>query len=109
MQCTATNRRGTQCERAAIHGGNVCYMHGGAAPQVRAAALKRIHSLVDPALEALAEALTDDAAQIRVAAAKDILDRAGYKPKDEIEHSGELSIADVLRQRKKRNGDGAGS
>lgn len=41
-QCTATNRAGTRCGRAAIAGGTVCHVHGGAAPQVRARARQRV-------------------------------------------------------------------
>lgn len=37
-RCTATNKGGKRCGRAAIEGGNVCRLHGGAAPQVRRAA-----------------------------------------------------------------------
>lgn len=80
-QCTAHSKRhGGQCGRPAILGGTVCYIHGGAAPQTKAAALRRILALVDPALEALSEALDDPSAAIRVSAAKDLLDRAGLKP-----------------------------
>ena len=52
--------------------------------------MRRIHSLVDPALEALAESLTDDIPQIRLAAAKDILDRAGYKPSEKLTLGGDI-------------------
>jgi hypothetical protein len=37
-RCTARNRQGERCKRAAIKGGTVCPMHGGKAPQVRDAA-----------------------------------------------------------------------
>jgi hypothetical protein len=42
-QCIATSKRsGDQCKRAAVPGATVCKMHGGGAPQVRAAAAKRL-------------------------------------------------------------------
>ena len=42
-QCTATaHRTGQRCGRAAITGATVCYVHGGAAPAVKAAAARRV-------------------------------------------------------------------
>jgi hypothetical protein len=41
-RCTATNRSGGRCGRAAILGGTVCDHHGGKAPAVRAAAYRRL-------------------------------------------------------------------
>lgn len=41
-RCTARRKNGQACKNYAILGGNVCRMHGGAAPQVRAAAKVRI-------------------------------------------------------------------
>ena len=42
-QCTATAKRtGERCEVNAIRGGTVCWHHGGAAPQVEAAAKERL-------------------------------------------------------------------
>lgn len=40
--CRATRRDGTPCGAYAIRGGTVCRMHGGAAPQVKAAAARRL-------------------------------------------------------------------
>lgn len=41
-RCTAKAKQtGERCKRAAIPGGHVCVMHGGAIPAVRAAAAKR--------------------------------------------------------------------
>ena len=60
----------------------MCYYHGGAAPQVKLKAQERIAALVDPALHHLAilieEAETD---AVKLAAIKDLLDRAGLSPK----------------------------
>ncbi len=41
-RCTARNRHGTQCGNPAVPGALVCTRHGGAAPQVREAGLRRI-------------------------------------------------------------------
>lgn len=40
-RCTATNRQGQRCGRAPAPGATVCNLHGGKAPQVRAAAARR--------------------------------------------------------------------
>lgn len=41
-RCSATSKRsGIQCKKPAIPGGTVCAMHGGSAPQVKAAAEQR--------------------------------------------------------------------
>lgn len=62
--------------------------HGGSAPAVKAAAARRLlEALVGPALTALKDIVEDlDApAQVRLAAAKDILDRCGFKPPTQVE------------------------
>jgi hypothetical protein len=41
-RCTATNRQGNPCGRAAIAGGSVCSRHGGGSPQAKAAAGRRL-------------------------------------------------------------------
>lgn len=41
-QCTATARSGDQCRRASTPGATVCHFHGGAAPQVKRAAARRL-------------------------------------------------------------------
>lgn len=41
-RCTATNRAGDRCGRAAILGGSVCKNHGGGTPAVKAAAARRL-------------------------------------------------------------------
>lgn len=43
-RCTARNRTGGQCGRAAIPGGTVCSSHGGNTPAVRAAAARRVEA-----------------------------------------------------------------
>lgn len=41
-QCSAHTSAGNQCRRQAVRGATVCYVHGGAAPQVKAAAARRL-------------------------------------------------------------------
>ena len=42
-RCTATSRQsGERCKRAPTPGASVCYYHGGAAPQVRKAAARKL-------------------------------------------------------------------
>lgn len=41
-QCTAHTSSGARCRRHAIRGGTVCATHGGRAPQVKAAAARRL-------------------------------------------------------------------
>ena len=60
-------------------------MHGGAAPQVKRAAEERLRELVDPALNRLTKLIEDESAGVALAAVKDVLDRAGYGPKQRIE------------------------
>ena len=44
VRCTAHRSDGGECQAWAIHGGRVCAAHGGRAPQVRAAARRRLES-----------------------------------------------------------------
>jgi hypothetical protein len=57
-QCTATSKTSrNRCTQPAIPGGSVCRYHGGAAPQVKAAAAARLRAMVDPALGVLEYAM----------------------------------------------------
>lgn len=76
-RCHATNRNGEQCGRSAIAGGTVCRYHGGAAPQVQAAARIRLTQLVDPALGRLARILIQGNDRDAMRAIENVLDRAG--------------------------------
>ena len=79
-QCHATSKgSGAPCKRQAIAGAAVCRAHGGAAPQVKAAARSRLLALVDPALAMLARAVRDTGSPtaVGVRAATEILNRAG--------------------------------
>lgn len=84
VKCRATNKQGERCNSWAIRGGTVCGQHGGRAPQVRRKAEERIRELVNPALARIAKLIGDDelpgaeSEAVSLAAARDILDRAGY-------------------------------
>lgn len=97
-QCTARkSATGERCKAWAIRGGNVCVTHGGAAPQVRKKAEERLAEMVEPALIQLRNLIDSaDSDAVKLAAVKDALDRAGYKPVDrsrnEHEHRGGVVI-----------------
>ena len=72
--------------RPAIPGGNVCKKHGGAAPQVQAAADRRIleaaediKNLLPAAVRELKRLLEDGKTkqEVRLSALRDVFDRAG--------------------------------
>ncbi len=80
--CTAPRSDGEPCRRLAIRGGRVCVVHGGRLPTVREAAKSnveaarlRVLGLVDPALDAIEKALTDPDVDIRLKAAREVLER----------------------------------
>jgi len=83
-QCTAKSKSsGNQCTKQAIPGGSVCYYHGGAAPQVKRSAALRLAALVDPAIGVLDRSMKKEAdPRVALMAARDVLDRNGYKPPD---------------------------
>lgn len=80
-RCTghASDGSGRPCKRHPANGTTVCPSHGASAPQVRAAAQMRILQNADAVAAALVKIALDSAepASSRVAAARDLLDRAG--------------------------------
>jgi hypothetical protein len=89
-QCQARNRQGTRCGNWAIRGAPTCRVHGSSTRLARRAAQLRVASLVDPAIAKLAAAVQaaindpDFPPQLQVAAARDVLDRAGLKCPTEL-------------------------
>jgi len=91
--CAAHRSNGEPCHAHAIHGGRVCNVHGGRAPQVKLAAEERIRALVQPSLDRIQRTIGDDAnPQLALAAARDILDRAGYKATEKVQSEGRTVI-----------------
>ena len=80
-QCRAKSQQTQQrCERPAMPGTTVCRHHGGGAPQTRRKAALRLIELVDPAIATLAKLMQDPQVSpgVRVRAAENVLDRAGF-------------------------------
>lgn len=78
-RCVAHRKNGERCKAYAIRGGTVCGKHGGSAPQVKAKAQQRILAAADGAAAKLVALMQDKnvPAQVQLAAARDLLDRAG--------------------------------
>ncbi len=89
LTCTGTSKQTKErCGNPPIKGGKVCKFHGGAAPQVKAAGARRVlEELVGPALVEMAAILNDEKtpAAVKLGAIKDILDRTGFKPVQQLE------------------------
>ncbi|WP_461418311.1 hypothetical protein [Gordonia sp. GN26] len=85
--CTARKTNGQPCTRIAIAGGNVCPAHGGLAPHIQAKARARLQSAADRmAKELLKIAVSDDAPDnVKLAAIRDALDRAGLSSRTAVE------------------------
>lgn len=120
-RCGATNRQGKECGHPAGWGTDHpgfgrCKNHGGSSPNGRkhAATLReeywqRIVEMADPALARLAQ-LVDGAEtdSVRLAASRDILDRAGLGARHVHEHTGpgggpipvEVRAAELLERAK---------
>jgi len=101
MQCKARSKQSKKrCRRRAIKGGTVCRMHGGGAPQVEKKARERLNDLVDPAINKLAEALEHGKLSPQaITAARDILDRTGYKPGVDLKVTGAPDVYDSGREK----------
>ena len=87
-RCTAQAKStGQRCNNPPIKGSNVCRVHGGAAPQVRRAATRRLLDMVEPAMAQLWDVLHDpettETGKLR--AVQMILDRTGYGPSQTVD------------------------
>ena len=90
-KCTAKSKTsGKRCAQPAIPGGRVCRYHGGAAPQVKQAAMARLLALQHPAIDRLTKLIDQDAfPTVAYAAARDVLDRTMGKPHESVTVSGD--------------------
>ena len=81
-----TKRTGQRCKLPSMLGGNVCRAHGGAAPQTRAKAQRRLQPAADVLVQRLLSFALDGNVPDAVAlqAIRDALDRAGLKPGVEV-------------------------
>lgn len=83
VRCQAHTSSGAPCKKWAIQGGFVCNTHGGSAPQVRAAANRRLMALAPRAVQVLADLLEHSESDIvRLRAATELLDRGIGKAVD---------------------------
>jgi hypothetical protein len=108
-RCTGTNREGVQCGRPAIPGGTVCSNHGGAAPQTREAARRRLLAGADLAIDYMLSMLEPrapcetcgrsdaDRDPVVLRACQLVLDRAGFHPTISVEHSKPMAAAPYAR------------
>lgn len=86
-RCTAKNAKGERCRRYAIFGSNVCKTHGGATRQVVSSARMRVEMASNRLMGKLIEFAFDDdkPAHVQLEAIKDSLNRAGLKPREQVE------------------------
>lgn len=99
MRCTArSSRTGEPCKRPPMLGGNVCYHHGGAAPQVRAKAQRRLEQSCDALVQKLLGiALDGDVPDhVALAAIRDALDRAMGKATATVEVSAKPAWEQIM-------------
>lgn len=85
--CRARRRNGEPCRNPPMAGAAVCRMHGGAAPQVRRRAQQRLDESSEVAVLQILRIMNDAATApaVRLAAAKEVLDRAGVVGKAELQ------------------------
>lgn len=115
-RCKAHRKNGNRCQRAAINGANVCPTHGGRAPQVQAAARRRLAEATDHMARELLKMAVDPNVNdaVKLKAMTEALDRGGVtikstatveitaKPYEEVFDSVEVSggtRADYRRSR----------
>lgn len=93
-RCRAhSSRTGEPCKLPPIRGATVCRNHGGAIKRVKRAAAERLREMIDPLLdEYFRIALSGESDTVRLAAIRDALDRAGYKPSDKAEVDHQVTI-----------------
>lgn len=85
-RCKGHLKNGEQCHKPAIRGAAVCRTHGGAAPQVIAAARARLANAADSmASNLVGLAKTAESEAVRVRATEGVLDRVGIGRTTEVQ------------------------
>jgi hypothetical protein len=86
VRCEAHTQDGNRCRREAIAGANVCRMHGGAIPAVKAKAAARIGNAADEMVKRLHAMLDDPSvgSTEKMKIAQDMLDRAGLNATNKL-------------------------
>lgn len=96
LRCSARSKqKGVQCSKKPIPGGTVCRYHGGAAPQVKKAALERLMQYQDRAIDRLFGLVEQqDFPSTAYQAVRDVLDRTMGKPAESVnhEHTGTIEV-----------------
>ncbi len=108
IRCKAHRKTGAQCGNRPIPGGVVCRYHGGSAPQVKAAAEKRLADLKPAAIGYLDWLLNQkEYPSAGLGAAKDVLDRNDGKPHESVDMNihGAVDVAITLKQRFARSAE----
>lgn len=98
VKCSARRSDGQPCGNSPVKGATVCRKHGGASPQVKRKAQERLLEGVPKMLRMLRQIAEDESqpANVRLAAIRDWLDRAGIDRKIEIEVSPSSSFEDLV-------------
>jgi len=91
-RCHAHKKSGEQCRNQALNGMTVCRFHGGATKASREKARERLLAAADPAAAVVIDiaSSTRVPAAVRLAAAKDILDRVGLSARTVVEMQVEI-------------------
>jgi hypothetical protein len=113
-RCTARSKQtGQRCGHYAIRGANVCRHHGGAAPQVKEAARRRLQAMIYPALAAFEELLEQkEFPTVRFATSREVINREFGKPGEVVDVTVNVSVDQVAaainawKARHARNGAG---
>jgi hypothetical protein len=89
MRCSATTHRGTACQNSTTYGFDVCDVHGGSKKDfeaIRERARENLEEAATTAVDTLVELMEDDyPASVRLAAARDVLDRVGLQATQRLE------------------------
>ena len=94
-QCKAkSTRTGKRCGKVAILGGTVCRFHGGAAPQVKAAAAQRVRDMLAEAIDP--NRILREEGRIGLSNVQDLFDDKGnVKPLSEWPEDAARAVASV--------------